>query len=43
MYVVSFCVGDTLTTNNNPFGIMSCKLSFILDRLIICKPVQYIG
>jgi hypothetical protein len=31
-----------LTSNKIPFGIMSCNLSFIFDRPIICKTVIYV-
>jgi hypothetical protein len=33
------CLGDTLTSNNIPYRVMSGtgKLSFILDRPIICN------
>jgi hypothetical protein len=31
-----------LTSNKIPFGVMSCNLSFIFDRPIICKTVIYV-
>jgi len=33
---------DTLASNNILFGVMSCDLSLIFDRRIICKIVKYI-
>jgi len=47
MFVVSFFFfkffGDTLTSNNFPFGgHVRGNLSFIFDRPIICKTFKYI-
>jgi hypothetical protein len=37
-----FFFGNTLSSNNIPFGGMSCDLSFFFDRPIICQSVNYI-
>jgi hypothetical protein len=35
-----FFFGDKLTSNNIPFGVMTCKCSFVFYRPIICKAVN---
>jgi hypothetical protein len=32
---------DILTSNNNPFGVLSCNALFIFDRPITYKTVKY--
>jgi len=35
--------GDTLTSNDDPFGVKSCNLALIFDQPIISKTVKYIN
>jgi hypothetical protein len=40
--IIPLFFDDTLSSNNIPFEVMSCNLSLIFDRPIICKTVKSI-
>ena len=43
LYFCTFVfLGDTLTSNNILFRVMSCNLSLTLDHPIICKTIKHI-
>ena len=42
LFLIFSFFGDTLTSNNIPFGVMSCNISFIFECPIICKTVKYV-